>query len=83
MQKITMGLGMQMQMQATCDKCGGKGKSSAANCPHCRGKKVVNDQKQLHVIVEKGMADGDTIVFEREAEQVPDMIQGDVIFKIK
>ena len=29
------------------------------------------------------MADGNEIVFEREAEQIPDMIPGDVIFTIK
>jgi DnaJ-class molecular chaperone len=33
--------------------------------------------------VEKGMADGDTIVFAKEGEQIPDMIPGDVIFTIK
>jgi DnaJ-related protein SCJ1 len=29
------------------------------------------------------MKDGDEIVFEREAEQIPDMIPGDVIFTVK
>ena len=29
------------------------------------------------------MKDGDEIVFEREAEQVPDMLQGDVVFTVK
>lgn len=29
------------------------------------------------------MADGDIIVFEREAEQIPDMIPGDVVFTVK
>ena len=44
---------------------------------------MVNDQKKVDIIVEKGMADGDTIVFEREAEQIPDMIPGDVVFTVK
>jgi len=57
-----------MQMQATCDKCGGRGISSDLNCPHCRGRKVVNDVKQLNIVVERGMKDGDELVFEREAE---------------
>jgi DnaJ-class molecular chaperone len=43
----------------------------------------VNDVKTLRVEIEKGMKDGDEIVFEREAEQVPDMIQGDLIFTIR
>lgn len=55
----------------------------AAACPHCGGRKVVNDVKTLTVQVERGMKDSDEIVFEREAEQVPDMIQGDLIFTIK
>jgi hypothetical protein len=29
------------------------------------------------------MKDGDEIVFEREAEQIPDMIPGDLIFTVK
>ncbi len=33
--------------------------------------------------IERGMKDGDEILFEREAEQVPDMIQGDLVFTIK
>lgn len=72
-----------MQMQVACDKCGGKGKTTSSNCPHCRGKKVVNDQRSLNIIVEKGMCDGDNIVFEKEAEQIPDMIPGDVVFTVK
>ncbi len=43
MQKIQVGFGMQMQMQAHCDRCGGRGQINAANCPHCQGRKVVND----------------------------------------
>lgn len=74
---------MQMQMQVQCDRCGGRGNVNAQNCPHCKGKKVVQDQKQLKIHVERGMADGDEIVFEREAEQIPDMVPGDVIFTVK
>jgi DnaJ-related protein SCJ1 len=83
MQKIQVGFGMQMQMQTACDRCGGRGQITAANCPHCQGRKVVNDVKTLNVQVERGMKDGDEVVFEREAEQIPDMIPGDLIFTIK
>lgn len=34
------------------------------------------------VDVEKGMTNGETILFERQGEQVPDMIQGDIVFVI-
>lgn len=83
MQKIQMGFGMQMQMQVQCDRCGGRGQVNAQNCPHCQGRKVVNDVKALNIVIEKGMKDGDEILFEREGEQIPDMIPGDVIFTVK
>jgi DnaJ-class molecular chaperone len=55
----------------------------AAKCPHCRAKRVVSDSKQIQIDIEKGMANGDTIIMEREAEQVPDLTRGDLIFTIK
>lgn len=73
-QMVQVGFGMQMQMQTACNRCGGRGHVTAQNCPHCQGRKVVNDQKTLTVDIERGMRDGDEVVFEREAEQVPDMI---------
>uniref|UniRef100_A0A7S3MVS5 CR-type domain-containing protein n=1 Tax=Strombidium inclinatum TaxID=197538 RepID=A0A7S3MVS5_9SPIT len=82
MQTINM-MGMQMQMQQTCTTCGGKGTTMAAKCPHCKGKRVVNDNKKVTIDVEKGMANGDTIVLEKEAEQVPDLARGDLIFTLK
>lgn len=45
--------------------------------------KCKNEAKLLTATVEKGMKDGAEIVFERESEQRPAMIPGDVIFKLK
>jgi DnaJ-class molecular chaperone len=42
-----------------------------------------DEAKTLAAVVEKGMKDGDEITFERESEQRPGMIPGDVIFKLK
>jgi DnaJ-class molecular chaperone len=42
----------------------------------------MNEQKLFSVDVERGMKNGDTIKFEKMGEQVPDMIQGDVVFTI-
>jgi DnaJ-class molecular chaperone len=80
---VQMGIGMSMKMQTVCDKCGGKKVVNKENCSHCRGKRVVGDSKTVKLDVERGMASGDTIVLEREGEQVPDMIPGDVVFTIK
>lgn len=70
-------------MQQPCNKCGGKGKTFAKQCPHCKGKKVVMENKHLTVDVEKGMKNGDQILFAKEGEQVPDMVQGDIIFVLQ
>ena len=56
---------------------------SLSNCPKCRGRKVVPDSKVLNVVIEKGMRNKQTIVFERESEQSPDYIPGDVIFTLR
>jgi DnaJ-class molecular chaperone len=37
----------------------------------------------VQIDIEKGMANGDTIIMEREAEQVPDLARGDLIFTLK
>jgi len=70
-------------MQTTCQHCGGRGKVIGAACTKCKGRKVNRESKNLHVVVEKGMRDGQQIVFERESEQHPDYNPGDVIFTLK
>jgi DnaJ-class molecular chaperone len=40
----------------------------------------MTEAKSFSVDVERGMKNGDTIAFERQGEQVPDMLQGDIIF---
>lgn len=74
---------MQMQMQQPCSQCKGKGKVFAKQCPSCRGGRVVPEAKTFQVDVERGMKTGDTVVFERQGEQHPDMIQGDITFVIQ
>ena len=70
-------------MQTECPKCRGKGKTMEAKCEHCRGKRVVNDDKHISFKVERGMKHSDTVNMQREAEQVPDMQRGDLIFTMK
>eukprot|EP00331_Platyophrya_macrostoma_P006784 CAMPEP_0176424888 /NCGR_PEP_ID=MMETSP0127-20121128/11088_1 /TAXON_ID=938130 /ORGANISM="Platyophrya macrostoma, Strain WH" /LENGTH=350 /DNA_ID=CAMNT_0017805997 /DNA_START=32 /DNA_END=1084 /DNA_ORIENTATION=- len=83
MQKVSMGPGMTMQMQTHCDVCGGKGITHAESCPICRGRKVLPTKKTLIVQIEKGMKDGQELVFARESEQSPDYMPGDVIFTLR
>ena len=43
----------------------------------------MQEGKEFTVEIERGMKNGDKITFEKEGEQQPDMIQGDVIFALK
>merc|ERR1740117_2023936 len=81
MQKL--GPGFNVQMQSNCDKCGGKGKTFKTACATCKGSKLVLEEKTLEAVVEKGMPNGNEIVFERASEQAPDTIPGDVILVLK
>lgn len=63
-----------MQMQQPCDSCQGKGRVNSKNCKHCQGKRVVNEGKQFVVEIERGMSNGDQIKFERQGEQIADMV---------
>jgi DnaJ-class molecular chaperone len=74
---------MQMQVQQPCNACGGKGKTAATKCPRCGGKRLTRESKPFKVDVAKGMANNDQVVFEKQGEQVPDMITGDLIFTLR
>ncbi|TYZ64947.1 hypothetical protein PybrP1_013226 [[Pythium] brassicae (nom. inval.)] len=77
-----MGPGFNVQMQQQCPKCGGRGKVFKTQCPHCHGHKVVKEEKLLTAEIERGMPSTHQIVFERESEQRPGMVPGDVIFRL-
>ena len=49
----------------------------------CHGHKVRRGSTQITVTLERGMADGDDIRFEREGDQSPDATPGDVVFEVK
>ncbi|KAG0323962.1 DnaJ- protein scj1 [Podila humilis] len=75
--------GMFQQFRQTCDQCGGKGKKIRHLCPVCSGTKVQRGSEQLTIVIEPGMADGATIVFDREADESPDTVPGDIVFDIR
>lgn len=76
-----LGPGMMQQMQSVCTDCGGEGKVIAGSdqCTTCRGKKTVSETKILEVHVDKGMKDGEKVVFRGEGDQHPNVEPGDVI----
>jgi DnaJ-related protein SCJ1 len=75
--------GIYQQMQTHCNVCGGKGKVISAKCSKCQGAKVTRGSNQITVFVEKGMYDGQRIVYEGESDESPDMAAGDVVFVVR
>lgn len=73
--------GMIQQLRSTCSDCKGAGERIKAKdrCKQCNGKKVIRDRKILEVFVDKGMVDGQKIVFTDEGDQEPDREPGDII----
>ncbi|KAK4270509.1 hypothetical protein QN277_023538 [Acacia crassicarpa] len=80
-----IGLGMIQQMQHVCPDCRGSGEviSERDKCPQCKANKVTQEKKVLEVHVEKGMQQGQKIVFEGQADEAPDTIAGDIVFVIQ
>jgi len=78
-----LGPGFNVQMEQTCDVCGGRGHTPKSSCPICGGSKVVMEEKALEAVMERGMADGAQIVFPRASEQTPDTIPGDVVVTVR
>mmetsp|Transcript_5763 Transcript_5763/g.16184 ORF Transcript_5763/g.16184 Transcript_5763/m.16184 type:complete len:358 (-) Transcript_5763:779-1852(-) len=83
--KITMrqiGPGMIQQMQSACGKCQGTGESisDSDRCTKCHGAKVIREREVLEVHVDKGMSDGEKIVFAGKADEKPGMEPGDLVF---
>lgn len=65
---------MVQQVQARCQECQGNGKQFKA------GVTTTQEKKQLEVRVEPGMKNGQKIVLSGEADEMPGMEPGDIIF---
>jgi DnaJ family protein A protein 1 len=72
------------QSQSVCSACRGEGEiiPPKDRCKNCNAKKVVPDSKVLEVHIDKGMKDGQKIVFSGEGDQEPGMTPGDIIIVI-
>jgi len=72
---------MVQQMQQRCNECHGEGEiiREKDKCKACKGKKVIQQDKTLEFIIEKGMSHKQTILFRGEGDQEPDVIPGDII----
>ncbi|VDO93626.1 unnamed protein product [Soboliphyme baturini] len=72
---------MIQQTQTVCSECHGEGEVIPLKdrCRYCQGKKVVREKKILEVHIDKGMEDGQKIVFSQEGDQEPGLQAGDII----
>lgn len=79
MQQIAPGFVQQSQIH--CNECNGEGEKidPKDRCVECNGKKVTRDRKILEVHIDKGMKDGQKILFNGEGDQEPGLEAGDVI----
>ncbi|KAL8608401.1 hypothetical protein ACOMHN_002634 [Nucella lapillus] len=78
--------GMVQPVQTTCFNCHGEGEYFIMRdrCPACHGRKMAVEKKTLEVPVEKGMRDGQRIVFRGEGEQaLTDAEPGDFIIVVQ
>jgi DnaJ-related protein SCJ1 len=80
---VNMG-GMVMHMQQPCDRCGGKGVVYKKACRTCGGSGIVDNNAPIEANIEKGMLNGDTLIFENEGSvEDPDNDPGDLGFEVK
>mmetsp|Transcript_1805 Transcript_1805/g.6393 ORF Transcript_1805/g.6393 Transcript_1805/m.6393 type:complete len:405 (-) Transcript_1805:297-1511(-) len=77
-----LGPGFVTQTRRPCGQCKGEGKSvdKAYVCKVCKGQKVVSEKKTLEIHIDKGMGEGQKIVFEGEADERPGIQAGDIVF---
>lgn len=66
-----------------CKQCDGSGHAGKEKCPICHGEKIVLQPRDLHFEVEKGMREGDKVLFKGESEQGFEFYPGDVYVALK
>ncbi len=70
--------------ETICATCKGSGKvfRDKDKCKKCRGEKVLEVRKPLELYIPPGSCEGDRIVLQGEADQLPDQEPGDIIFEL-
>ncbi|CZT41040.1 probable chaperone protein dnaJ [Rhynchosporium secalis] len=80
----SVGPGLVTQERMVCDTCTGTGKifKEKDRCKKCKGKRTTSEKKVLEIYIPRGAREGEKIVLEGEADQVPDQIPGDIVFHL-
>jgi len=73
------------QQVTTCPTCRGTGEevSREDKCKKCNGEKVIEEKKLIVVHVERGMEDGEAVIFKGSADEHPEADPGDVVVIMK
>jgi DnaJ-class molecular chaperone len=75
---------MLVTSQDGCGDCRGAGRVAGAVCDDCGGRRVIETEKTLDVRVERGMAEGERIVFSEACSESPDFEKpGDVVLVLR
>jgi len=79
-----VGPGLVTQERIVCDSCSGTGSvfKEKDRCRKCKGKRTTSEKKVLEIYIPRGAMQGDRIVLEGEADQVPDQTPGDIVFTL-
>jgi DnaJ family protein A protein 2 len=80
----SVGPGLVTQERIVCDACEGTGKvfKEKDRCKKCKGKRTTPEKKVLEIYIPRGAREGERIVLEGEADQVPDQTPGDIVFTL-
>ncbi|PBP25374.1 DnaJ-domain-containing protein [Diplocarpon rosae] len=80
----SIGPGAVIQERMVCDNCSGGGKvfKEKDRCKKCKGKRTTSEKKVLEIYIPRGAREGERIVLEGEADQVPDQTPGDIVFTV-
>lgn len=79
-----IGPGLVRKEVLPCDHCGGSGMyyKEKDRCKKCKGKRTTDETKALEIYIPPGSMNGESIVLEGEADQFPDTVPGDIVFKL-
>ncbi|KAI9771236.1 MAG: hypothetical protein M1835_006454 [Candelina submexicana] len=78
------GPGLVTQEQVVCSACKGAGNAfkDKDRCKKCKGNRTNEERKVLELYIPRGAKEGERIVLEGEADQVPDQEPGDIVFTL-
>jgi len=75
----------EMRTQSVCNECRGEGVyiKEVNKCGDCRGGKVKMESKKIDIDIQKGVKEGQFIVFYGEGDEIPNKKTGDLVVILK